>query len=396
MSNRTALVVDDSKSARFAMRKLLENFNFHVETAESAEDAFIFLRKQLPSVVFIDHVMPGTDGFEAIRVIRGDVRYGGLPIVLCSSNEGPEFLREARANGANDVLQKPPSPDKFKSLLDNLPAVPETTEPTQAAAVPPATPAVPPPAPPAVTVVPSIVQAAPPAPPAAGPSSGKVQPIREPEVAIEQAVMKNLREAWPPSARPAAADAPAAPVLRSVPAREDLTARLDGMRDEVEARMRKITQDLFVQIAELKAQLAHIEAAQPSRDDERLLSIAGEVAERQMDAVSQHFESTIGQVRTEINQHVRAGDEQLRSLNQRLESSTARLRVDIDEQTRTLAEQLRAQDQRIEQLSKTLREAVVEEAHSVSERLVMSAAARISEQIAESLLRVLKPASAQR
>jgi CheY-like chemotaxis protein len=338
MSTKTALVVDDSKSARFAMRKFLESFGYHVDTAESAEDAYIYLRKKLPDVLFLDHIMPGTDGFDAIKAIKQNTLTAGLPVVLCSSNEGDDFLRQARACGAIDILQKPPSPEQIRTVLDNIKRLQET-------------------APPAVLA---------PAQP------NKVQPIREPEVAIEQAVMKNLRDALPAATlapAPAPAPTPAAAPPPRLGAREDLLVsrgpapreeplRLDALREEMEGRLRKITQDLFVQIAEVKAQIAHVEAARDgSRDEEHLRDVALHAVEPQFDALSRNLETLL-----------------------------ARLRHDIDEL-------LAVQNQRIDQLSQSLREAVIEEAHAVSERVMMNAAQRISDQIAESILRVLKPAS---
>jgi CheY-like chemotaxis protein len=340
MSTKTALVVDDSKSARFAMRKFLESFGYQVDTAESAEDAYIYLRKKMPEVMFLDHIMPGTDGFDAIKAIKQNTLTAGLPVVLCSSNEGDDFLRQARACGAIDILQKPPSPEQLRAVLDNIKRLQET-------------------APPAVLA---------PAQPS------KVQPIREPEVAIEQQVMKNLRDALPPAlapqvvaVQPVPAPAPA-PVPR-LAAREELLVsrpqpqeappRLDALREEMEGRLRKITQDLFVQIAEVKAQIAHVEAANSGvRDEDQIRGIALGVVEPQLDALGRNLEGLL-----------------------------ARLRGDIDEL-------LAVQNQRIDQLSQSLREAVIEEAHAVSERVMMNAAQRISDQIAESILRVLKPASA--
>jgi len=337
MNAKIALVVDDSKSARFAMRKFLESFGYQVDTAESAEDAYIYLRKKLPEVMFLDHIMPGTDGFEAIRAIKQNALTAGLPVVLCSSNEGDDFLRQARVCGAIDVLQKPPSPEQIRSVLDNLKRLQETAPP---AALAPAAPS-------------------------------KVQSIREPEVAIEQAVMKNLRDVLPqpaqvPAAVPttlwSAAPREEMPLLNRSPApREDHAPRSDSMREEMEARLRRITQDLFVQIGEIKAQLAHSDAAAHSgRDDQHLQQIALRAVEPQLDALGRNVENLLG-----------------------------RLRGDIDEL-------LAVQNQRIDQLSQSLRQAVIEEAHAVSERVMMSAAQRISDQIAESLLRVLKPAAVQR
>jgi len=135
--------------------------------------------------------------------------------------------------------------------------------------------------------------------------------------------------------------------------------RADVLRDEMEARMRKITQDLFVQIGELKAQLAHVDAAsQSGRDEQHLREVAARAVEPQLDALTRNIDSLL-----------------------------TRLRGDVDEL-------LAVQNQRIDQLSQSLRQAVIEEAHAVSERVMMNAAQRISDQIAESILRVLKPAAA--
>lgn len=333
MNAKTALVVDDSKSARFAMRKFLESFGYQVDTAESAEDAYIYLRKKLPEVMFLDHIMPGTDGFEAIKAIKQNALTAGLPVVLCSSNEGDDFLRQARVCGAIDVLQKPPSPEQIRSVLDNLKRLQDAAPP---AALAPAAPS-------------------------------KVQSIREPEVAIEQAVMKNLRDALPSAALAPLAAAPRfvapqeQPIAARGPAPRDESApRIESLREEMEARLRKITQDLFVQIGEIKAQLAHVEgAARSSRDEQHLRDMAVQAVEPQLDSLSRNVDTLL-----------------------------ARLRGDIDEL-------LAAQNQRIDQLGQSLRQAVIEEAHAVSERVMMNAAQRISDQIAESILRVLKPAAAQ-
>jgi len=175
-------------------------------------------------------------------------------------------------------------------------------------------------------------------------------------------VMKNLRDALPPAGLPPPAAASRLAATRDdlrLPPQDAAVPRLDSLREEMESRLRKITQDLFVQLAEVKAQIAHVEAANRGpRDEEQLRGIA-----------------------------VRAVEPQLDSLSNNLEALLARLRGDIDEL-------LAVQNQRIDQLSQSLRQAVIEEAHAVSERVMMNAAQRISDQIAESILRVLKPASA--
>lgn len=123
MSSKSAMVVDDSKSARFALRKSLESRGYLVEAVESAEECYRQLAHAKPDIIFLDHVMPGIDGFSALRHIRADHDSAALPIIICSSHDTPEFLQEAKDIGATDVLIKPPSAEQLDNIL-NLVAQP--------------------------------------------------------------------------------------------------------------------------------------------------------------------------------------------------------------------------------------------------------------------------------
>ena len=118
MSGKSALVVDDSKSARFALRKYLENHAYKVDTAESAEAAYSLLRELAPDLIFLDHIMPGEDGFEALAHLKGDPQTESIPVVICSGNEGEDFIADARQRGAVAVLAKPPTPEHLSQVLD--------------------------------------------------------------------------------------------------------------------------------------------------------------------------------------------------------------------------------------------------------------------------------------
>ncbi|MDE2149570.1 MAG: response regulator [Gammaproteobacteria bacterium] len=127
MSDKTALVIDDSKSARYALRKFLEGLGYHVDTADGAHDAYAYLRRKQPSIVFLDHVMPDIDGMDALRTLKQDRRTASIPVVICSSDESEIFVARARAQGAAAVLSKPPNPVYLAPLLERL-CVPETAD----------------------------------------------------------------------------------------------------------------------------------------------------------------------------------------------------------------------------------------------------------------------------
>src|SRR4051794_35826608 len=106
MSAKRALVVDDSKSARLFLSRILERHEITVDAAESAEQAIEYLARTRPDVIFMDHMMPGMDGFQAVQTIKNNPRTSSIPILMYTSQEGDLYLGQARALGAEGVLPK--------------------------------------------------------------------------------------------------------------------------------------------------------------------------------------------------------------------------------------------------------------------------------------------------
>ncbi|HEX6637545.1 MAG TPA: response regulator [Steroidobacteraceae bacterium] len=106
MSAKRALVVDDSKSARAFLSRILERHEIAVDAAETAEAALEYLTRHKPDVIFMDHLMPGMDGFQAVQTIKNNPRTSAIPILMYTSQEGDLYLGQARALGAEGVLPK--------------------------------------------------------------------------------------------------------------------------------------------------------------------------------------------------------------------------------------------------------------------------------------------------
>ena len=120
MAAKRALVVDDSKSARAFLSSLLEKHNLEVDAAESAEDAIEYLTRHRPDVIFMDHLMPGMDGFQAVQAIKANPRTATIPILMYTSQEGELYLGQARALGAIGVLPKQIAPADVTKVLHQL------------------------------------------------------------------------------------------------------------------------------------------------------------------------------------------------------------------------------------------------------------------------------------
>lgn len=120
MALKRALVVDDSKVARIALRNQLESYNLQVELAESGEEAIELLKSHMVDVIFMDHIMPGMNGLEAVSLIKSNPATATIPVMMYTSKEGEVYVSEARALGAVGVLPKQVQPGVLFGMLEKL------------------------------------------------------------------------------------------------------------------------------------------------------------------------------------------------------------------------------------------------------------------------------------
>jgi CheY-like chemotaxis protein len=136
MGQKRALVVDDSKSARVILSRMLEKYDIEVDMAESAEQAIEYLRHGRPDAIFMDHLMPGMDGLQAVKAIKSNPQTATIPIMMYTSQEGELYVGQARALGAMGVLPKQVRPVDVSKVLYELHLLPDRREGDEPALVP--------------------------------------------------------------------------------------------------------------------------------------------------------------------------------------------------------------------------------------------------------------------
>lgn len=117
---RSALIVDDSESACRMLEELLRRHNMQAVSVHSAEKALEYLHNHKPDVIFLDHNMPGMDGLQAVRIIKGNPATAAIPVLMYTAREGEVYLGQARALGAVDVLTKDRVRDHLEEYLAKL------------------------------------------------------------------------------------------------------------------------------------------------------------------------------------------------------------------------------------------------------------------------------------
>ena len=117
----TLLIVDDYPENLISMRALLQRQDWQVITAASGFEALGLLLEHDIDLVLLDVQMPGMDGFEVARLMRGSQRTRLTPIIFLTANEqSQDAVIKGYASGAVDYLFKPFDPQILKPKVQAL------------------------------------------------------------------------------------------------------------------------------------------------------------------------------------------------------------------------------------------------------------------------------------
>ncbi len=115
------LIVDDSRSMRSVIRKVVEMSGAAVEEyfeAENGAMALKILDQQRIDLILSDINMPVMDGLELLARLVEDEAYASIPLIIVSTEGSQERKEEAAKLGAAGYLQKPFQPEAVRGLLE--------------------------------------------------------------------------------------------------------------------------------------------------------------------------------------------------------------------------------------------------------------------------------------
>lgn len=120
MARQRVLVVDDEQDLLQLVEYNLEKNGFDVTCVETGEDALRSARANQPDVMVLDLMLPGLDGLEVCRSIKGEARTRDIPVVMLTAKGEESDVVKGLEMGADDYVTKPFSP---KVLVARINAV---------------------------------------------------------------------------------------------------------------------------------------------------------------------------------------------------------------------------------------------------------------------------------
>lgn len=121
MAKKILIVEDDTFLQSLAATKLSKE-GYEVATASNDGDVTKYLATQTPDFVLLDLVLPGSDGYEILKQIRGNPATANLPVIIFSNLAEDKDIMKAKELGATDFMIKSnftldELAEKIKSLI---------------------------------------------------------------------------------------------------------------------------------------------------------------------------------------------------------------------------------------------------------------------------------------
>lgn len=106
MTNKI-LIADDDPFIRQLLEDILKEHKYSVSVAQDGDQLVRMAQEHAPDLILVDVMMPGIDGYEAIRQLRNDTRTSHVPMLILTARSRPDDVVSGFESGADDYITKP-------------------------------------------------------------------------------------------------------------------------------------------------------------------------------------------------------------------------------------------------------------------------------------------------
>lgn len=111
------LVVEDDNDAAQLLSHTISRAGYQVMVATDGNKGLGLAREFIPSIITLDVMMPGHDGWQTLKALKQDARTAQIPVIICSIVDNRVLGYNL---GASDYLLKPVEPQRLVSALQNV------------------------------------------------------------------------------------------------------------------------------------------------------------------------------------------------------------------------------------------------------------------------------------
>ncbi len=113
------LLIDDNPMNLAVFKNLLKQTRVQVDTADNSDEGLMRTREKKYNIIFLDHLMPGKDGIETLRELKGEAENPNLktPVICLTANAISGAREEYIEAGFDDYLTKPIDPDQLENMM---------------------------------------------------------------------------------------------------------------------------------------------------------------------------------------------------------------------------------------------------------------------------------------
>ena len=104
---KSILIVDDEPNIVLSLEYLMENEGFEVRSAADGEEALEAVNEKVPDLILLDVMMPKKDGYEVCQLIRANLAWKDIVIIMLTAKGRAVEREKGLALGADEYITKP-------------------------------------------------------------------------------------------------------------------------------------------------------------------------------------------------------------------------------------------------------------------------------------------------